>query len=97
MKKLKPVFLAVIVGCTCALVLFKTVERQTIKDVDKHNAIAVQIGVFKDADNANKMMDNYGGLVFKDNDLYRVYYSILNNDENIDFITGYLSLSLIHI
>lgn len=90
MKKLKPVFLAVIVGCTCAFVLFKTVEKRTVVDT-KHNAVAIQIGVFKDAENANKMTDNYGGLVFKDDDLYRVYYSILNNDENIEFMTDYLS------
>lgn len=90
MKKLKPVLLAVVVGCTCAFYLFKNVESKTLLET-KYNAVAIQIGVFKDAENAEKMADTYGGLVFEDDDLYRVYYSILNKDENIDFMTSYLT------
>lgn len=89
MKKLRPVFLAVVVGCSFAFILFKTVEVSTDKD-DTHNAVAIQIGVFTDEENALAMTKSYGGLVFRDDDLYRVYYSILNNDENISFMTGYL-------
>ncbi len=90
MKKIRPTLLAVLVGCSCAFYLFKNVEKKTLVET-RYNAVAVQIGVFKDADNAQKMSNTYGGLVFEDDDLYRVYYSILNKDENIDFITNYLS------
>lgn len=90
MKKLKPVLLAVVVGCTCAFYLFKNVEMKTVSK-PKYNAVAIQIGVFKDAENAEAMSETYGGAVFESDDLYRVYYSILNKDENIDFMTSYLN------
>jgi hypothetical protein len=90
MKKLKPIFLAIIIGCTCAYFMFKSVEKNTLNDVN-YNAVAVQIGVFKDSANATKMQEMYGGKVFKDEDVYRVYYSILKNTNNIEFITNYLS------
>lgn len=90
MEKIKPILLAVFVGCVCAFYLFKNVENKTII-APKYNAVAIQIGVFKDADNAEKMSDTYGGLVFKEEDLYRVYYSILNKDENIEYVTSYLT------
>lgn len=90
MKKLRPVVLAVIIGCTCAFFLFKTVEKGTIAESD-YNAVAIQIGVFMNPENAERMADTYGGLVFKDEEVYRVYYSILKRDENIEFMTNYLS------
>ncbi len=90
MERLKPVLLAVLVGCGCAFYLFKNVESNTLEET-KYNAVAVQIGVFKDADTAHSMQEAYGGLVVEDDDLYRVYYSILNKDENIEFITNYLN------
>lgn len=90
MEKIKPILLAVFVGCACAFYLFKNVEKKAIV-APKYNAVAIQIGVFKDAENAEKMSDSYGGLVFKEEDLYRVYYSILNKDENIEYMTNYLT------
>ncbi len=90
-KKLRPVFFAVVVGCTCAFFLFREVEKKTLAPKSEGNAVAVQIGVFKDEENAQKMRDTYGGVVFKDEELFRVYYSILNKDDNINFITKYLN------
>lgn len=90
MKRLKPILLAVLVGCGCAFYLFKNVESKTFVE-NRYNAVAIQIGVFKDPDNAEAMSKTHGGVVFRDDDLYRVYYSILNKDENIDFMTRYLT------
>ena len=90
MGKLKPIFLAVLVGCGCAFYLFRNVESKTKREVE-YNAVAIQIGVFKDQTNANVMRDSLGGVICLDDDLYRVYYSILNKDENIEFVTKYLS------
>ncbi len=90
-KQLRPVFFAVVVGCTCAFFLFREVEKKTLAPKSEGNAVAVQIGVFKDEENAQKMRDTYGGVVFKDEELFRVYYSILNKDDNINFITKYLN------
>lgn len=90
MKKLFPVVAAVVIGCSIAFFIFGKVEANTL-DSEKGNAVAVQIGVFKTFENASKMRDTYGGVVLEDDGLYRVYYSILNKDENIDFITSYLT------
>ncbi len=90
MKKLRPIILAVFVGSICALFLFKEVEKRTVQN-SPGNVVAIQIGVFKDSSNAEAMSDLHGGKVFKDGDVYRVYYSILNNDDNIEFITDYLN------
>lgn len=90
MKKLYPIFLAIIIGCGLAFFIFRKVEKNTFES-EEGNAVAVQIGVFKTLENANKMKENYGGVVFEDEGLYRVYYSILNRDENIEFITDYLN------
>lgn len=82
--------LAILIGICSAFYLFSEVKPEKPKDIESGNAIAVQIGVFKTEANAEKMKNTYGGMVFKDNELYRVYYSILNKDENIEFITNYL-------
>lgn len=89
MKKIYPVLMAVIIGCTCAFFLFKEIEKNTV-NASNGNAVAIQIGVFKDSENATKMKETHGGIVYEDDGLYRVYYSILNKDENIEFITNYL-------
>lgn len=90
MKKMMPFILAVLVGCTCSYLLFRKIESDTLLDASG-NAIAVQIGVFNNIANAEAMRELHGGVIFQDDDLFRVYYSILNQDVNIDFITGYLS------
>ena len=89
MRKFMPVILAVIVGTTCAFMLFRSVEKATIVDTGG-NAIAIQIGVFTKRENAEAMRDNYGGVVQEDEGLYRVYYSVLCRDDNINFVTEYL-------
>lgn len=89
MKKLRPVFLAVLIGCTCAFVLFREVEEMTLTKVEG-NAVAVQIGVFTKEENALNMSHTYGGIVTNDGGIYRVYYSVLSKDDNIEFITNYL-------
>lgn len=89
MKKFKPIIFAVLIGCTCAFFLFKKVEEETLVET-YGNAIAVQIGVFTKRENAVNMKDSYGGIVLEDGGIYRVYYSILNRDSNIEYVTQYL-------
>lgn len=89
MENFKPILLAVLVGSISALFLFKEVEVRT-EPQEEGNVVAVQIGVFRDEASANKLKDLHGGQVFLDEGLYRVYYSILNRGDNIDFITDYL-------
>ena len=89
MKKFRPVVLAVIIGCTCAFILFKQVEEKTLVKVEG-NAVAIQIGVFTKEENARNMSKTYGGIVTNDGEVYRVYYSVLSNDDNIEFMTNHL-------
>lgn len=89
MKKIFPVLLAVVVGGICALFLFKRVESVNSLVLDG-NATAVQIGVFTKEENAKAMAIKYGGIVKKDEDLFRVYYSVLSKEKNINYITKLL-------
>lgn len=89
MKKLWPVVIAVLTGCILAFILFKNVEKKTINEVEG-NAVAVQIGVFTKEENAISMRDSIGGIILEDEGLYRVYYSVLRNQNNLNFITAYL-------
>lgn len=87
MKKFRPIVLAILVGISCAYFLFNDIEGRTY---DSGNIKALQIGVFKRKDSALNMAKNYGGIVLKDKDVYRVYLAILKNKSNIDFIENYL-------
>lgn len=95
MKKLIPVFLSVLIGCTSAYILYRVVETRYVNSI-QGNAVAIQIGAFTREENAIQMSKNYGGIVYNDNGIYRVFYSILKSNENIDFITSYLKSSHIN-
>ncbi len=89
MKKMTPVVLACIIGCSLAFIIYKRIESDTfIKDTN--NVVAIQLGVFNDSKKAEALKKKLGGRTFKEGDLYRVYYAILNNDDNIKFMTEYL-------
>lgn len=50
---------------------------------------AFQIGVYKYLDNAKKCADRNNGIVIRDNDNYRVYTAILNNNDAINKVSNY--------
>lgn len=89
MKRLKPLFLAIISGIVCATALFNNIRGESEEEVVT-NAVGVQIGAFTKEENAIKLRDNYGGIVICDNDIYRVYYSILTDEVNLNSITSLL-------
>ncbi len=89
MKKMTPVVLACLIGCTLAFVIYKRIESDTFNNAT-NNVVAIQLGVFNDQTKAEALAKSLGGHTFKEGDLYRVYYAILNNDDNIKFMTGYL-------
>lgn len=88
-KKLRPIIGAVVVGSIIAFIIFKSIEENTLLKAPT-NAIAVQLGVFKTSEAALDMKKQYGGEIFEENGIYRLYYSILSRDDNIEFITNYL-------
>ena len=89
MKKLKPYFLAVLIGTICAVVLFSNTQKEAFA-YEKYNAYAVQIGVFVSEEYALNMGKKYNAKVYYDDGVYRVYYSILTEEETLNFITNYL-------
>lgn len=86
MKKLKSFIFITILGVATAFLVFN--KNQIVSA--KTNSIAIQLGVFKNESNAYKVKDRLGGEIFFDDGLYRVYFAILHEKENIDFFTSYL-------
>ncbi len=90
MKKMTPVILASLIGCILSFIIYKAIEKNTFI-ASKYNVVAIQLGVFNDPTKANEMASSIGGKTFRDGDIYRVYYAILNNSDNIAFIEEYLN------
>ena len=86
MKKLKSFVFLAILGAFCAFLVF---NKENVVSA-KTSSIAIQLGVFKNEVNAQKVKDRLGGEVFNDNGMYRVYFSVLHDKKNIDFICKYL-------
>ena len=86
MKKIKPFIYAIILGATFAFFIFNRNEVVSAKA----GSIALQLGAFKNEKNALKVKNRLGGEVFESRGIYRVYYSILHDKKNIDFICSYL-------
>ena len=89
MKKLKPYFIAIFIGSICAVILFANTSNNAFA-YEEYNAYAVQIGVFTKEEYAFNLKQKYNGKVVYDDGVYRVYFSILFDKENINFITDYL-------
>ena len=81
---------AVLVGGGLALYIFKDVKKdnQTIKE-GYEMASAFQIGVFTNYDNATRVATRNNGIVVNDNDVYRVYVALLNDQEAIEKVSNY--------
>ena len=86
MKKIKPLILAIIIGISLAFLVFNEVHKESVVS----NTIALQIGVFNNKENAENLKNRLGGVVINDNGQYRVYYAILHDKRNIDFMTNIL-------
>ena len=89
MKRLKPYFIAILIGSCCAFILFISTSKEAFA-YESYNAYAIQIGVFTKEEYAFSLKQKYNGKVIYDDGVYRVYYSILLDRDNIDFITSYL-------
>lgn len=78
-KMLIMILLAISIGGGIAYFLF---TRQYV-DEEVVRVHAFQVGVFSNYDNALRVADRNNGIVVKDNDLYRVYVSILSSDDAV--------------
>ena len=92
MKKTIIVLLgATLFGGLMAFYLFKDngKEEQLVDGQTKVQAF--QIGVYTSLDNANKSALKNNGIVIKDNDVYRVYITLLKNNESISKMEDYFN------
>lgn len=92
MKKTIIVLLgATLFGGLMAFYLFKDngKEKQLVDGQTKVQAF--QIGVYTSLDNANKSALKNNGIVIKDNDVYRVYITLLKNNESISKMEDYFN------
>lgn len=92
MKKILPYLISLFVGGIFGFMLFKDANFD-IKEVFANTieATAFQLGVFNNEESAQLLKDKYqSSIIIKDDDVYRVYYSILTNDKVITKMERYL-------
>lgn len=93
MKRIIPYILSLILGALFGYLLFQDADFD-LKEVFANtiNAKAFQIGVFNNEDGAKKLKEKYpDAIIVTDEDVFRVYYSILTNDEVIKKMEKYLT------
>lgn len=82
--------MAILVGGFFAFFMFDgNVSNAVSVENSFYNAKAFQIGVFSKIENATRVAELNKGIVVSDEDLYRVYIAILNDDEAINYLSSY--------
>ncbi len=93
MKKSIPYLLSLFIGTFFGYILFQDSDLN-IKQVFANvlTVKAFQIGVFNSKEGALELKNKYeGSIVLEDEDVYRVYYSMLTNDQVIERMEKYLT------
>lgn len=91
MKKNIIIFLiAIIVGTLIfSIIYYKSFKVNEITSEKDLNVKAFQIGVYTNYDNALKVAERNNGIVVSDNEYYRVYIAILNDQDAIKILEEY--------
>lgn len=88
-KMIIVVLVAIMLGGGIAYYLFNNVILKS-DDITKEKVVnAFQVGAFTNYDNALRVAQRDNGLVVFDEDIYRVYVAILNDDEAILKLSAY--------
>lgn len=96
-KTIITLIISLIVGIIFGFYYFNNTKDNIVNALSKNNEVsAFQIGVYKNIDNAKKAINNNYGIIINDNDLYRVYIAILNDEENIIKLRNYYNLKHIY-
>ena len=66
-----------LVGALLGFYSFKVYNSEAVS-VSEREVYAIQVGVFDDLSNANKLASKYGALVIKEGSKYRVYVAIVS-------------------
>ena len=93
MKKIMPYIISLVMGTIFGYFVFDKTDFN-IKEVfgDYEEVTGFQLGVFNDIKVAREFRDKYvPSVIFQDDDVYRVYYSILKDDEVVSKMEDYLS------
>lgn len=93
MKKIMPYVISLILGTVFGYLVFDRTDFD-IKEVfgEYEEVTGFQIGVFNDLSVAREFKDRYSSsVVLEDDDVYRVYYSILKSDDVVSKMEDYLS------
>lgn len=88
-----PYLLSLLTGALFGFLIFKDTNFN-IKNVFANtvNATAFQLGVFNNLNSAEELKKNYeSAIIVKDEDVYRVYYSILTDNKVISKMEKYLT------
>ena len=94
MKKVIPYVISLILGTIFGYLVFEKTDFN-IKEVfgEYEEVTGFQLGVFNDIEVAKAFKNKYTpSVILKDDDVYRVYYSILKGDDVIAKMEDYLSL-----
>lgn len=93
MKKIMPYMISLILGTVFGYLVFDRTNFD-IKEVfgEYEEVTGFQIGVFNDLGVAKEFKSRYSSsVVLEDDDVYRVYYSILKSDDVVSKMEDYLS------
>ena len=93
MKKFMPYILSLVLGIVFGILIFKNGE-DTILSVfnSELKVTAFQLGVFNDIELAKTYQKKYpSSIIMIDDDVYRVYYSVLTDENVITKMENYLN------
>ncbi len=88
-KTIIVIFCAIVVGSICAFIIFNKVALKNEIKKNESIAKAFQIGAFTNYDNAKTIAERNNGIVIEDTGIYRVYVSILSDEEAIAKLEEY--------
>lgn len=82
---------ALLVGVLFGVLYFKNTKENIAEALSLDNeAIAFQVGVYKDIENAKKEVKKYpSGVIIIDREFYRIFIAISNNSEVINKLKTY--------
>ena len=92
MKKFLPYIFSLLVGSVFGYLLFNSKDVTLNVFKEEINATGFQLGVFNSLDLAKEFSNKYpSSIVIQEDDVYRVYYSVLTNDNTINKMEEYLN------
>ena len=89
-KTLIIILIAIISGIVMGFMFYQRFEiNEVVFAKQDYSAKAVQVGVFSKLDNALSIKDLYDGIIVNDENLYRVYISIIKDQEVLSIMKEY--------